>query len=158
MKGTTFEIALRSNQLPDTIDELVPMMFAGQAAVRFMSAKLKAVSDKSVPDPLGILEKQRQKTLDDGQCMGEMLLKVMGRIGELSKEMKPEPGPGRGIKRLPGERGAFSYGTKKAKALGLKSRRQLQEAQMIANNPKLVDAAIKEARDRPRRYATKLRA
>jgi hypothetical protein len=86
----TFEIALKTKQLPDKIEELVPMMFAGQAAVRFMTAKLKAVSDKNVPDPLGLLEEQRQKTVEDGQSMGEMLLNVMGRIGKLSEKIPQE--------------------------------------------------------------------
>ena len=141
----TFEIALKTKQLPEKIEELVPMMFAGQAAVRFMSAKLKAVSDKNVPDPFGVLEEQRQKTVEDGQAMGEMLLVVMGRIGELSESIPNEKpkvissGPA-SIKTAP------SGNPLKYKKLGFKNEHQLKQAQFINNHPDLVKETIAECR------------
>jgi hypothetical protein len=136
----TFEIALKTKQLPDKIEELVPMMFAGQAAVRFMSAKLKAVSDKNVPDPLGLLEEQRKKTVEDGQAMGEMLLRVMGRIGELSTAT-PQEWRGRNTSR------EKITGKIKYKKLGMNSKRQLEQAQFINNHPELVEETIEECKN-----------
>ena len=138
----TFEIALRTKQLPEKIEELVPMMFAGQAAVRFMSAKLKAVSDKNVPDPFGVLEEQRQKTVEDGQAMGEMLLAVMGRIGELSKPLAHKrvmPGPSSPIKE------ELAKDKTKVEKLNV-TRKQLDHAQFINNHPDLVKETIAECK------------
>lgn len=137
----SFEIALRTKQLPDKIEELVPMMFAGQAAVRFMTAKLKAVSDKNVSDPLGILEEQRQKTVEDGQCMGEMLLRVMGRIGELSKDIPVEMG-----ENEKAASGKSPIKADKHAKMGLKNYDQLRQAQFINNHPDLVKETIAECR------------
>lgn len=139
----TFEIALKTKQLPDKIEDLVPMMFAGQAAVRFMSAKLKAVSDKNVPDPLGILEEQRQKTVEDGQAMGEMLLRVMGRIGELSEKIDKRVVTPRMNSSRKNE--IMSQPAKHEK-LGLKTPKQLSQAQFISNHPDLVDETIAECK------------
>jgi len=145
----TFEIALKTKQLPDKIEDLVPMMFAGQAAVRFMAAKLKAVSDKNISDPMGLLEEQRQKTVEDGQAMGEMLLAVMGRIGELSKKTdgqkvrvvgRSDRSSGYAVEEIQRD------GKLKFENLGLKSKQQLKQAQFINNNPKLVKETIAECR------------
>lgn len=148
----TFEIALRSGDLPERIEDLVPMMFAGQAAVKFMNAKLKLVNELSTQDPLGLLEKQRRKTVEDGQNVGEMLIKIMGRIGELADKVHvrdvmkfsrdaaskgaPIPKSGRGA----------ADGRAKAAMLNLKNRHQLETARLIHKNPGLVAEAIKEAK------------
>ncbi|MFA5424577.1 MAG: hypothetical protein WC374_12055, partial [Phycisphaerae bacterium] len=137
----SFEIALKTNQLPDKIEDLVPMMFAGQAAVRFMAAKLKAVSDKNVPDPLGLLEEQRKKTVEDGQSMGEMLLTVMGRIGELS----PDVNGALHVHKRHQKADDDKYRPKYEK-LGLKSKDQLKQAQFISNHPDLVKETIAECK------------
>jgi hypothetical protein len=142
----TFEIALKTKQLPDKIEDLVPMMFAGQAAVRFMAAKLKAVSDKNISDPMGLLEEQRQKTVEDGQAIGEMLLAVMGRIGKLSENVgpaKPTILRGIGTGRSTHQK---SQEPLKYQKLGLKSRGQLKQAQFINRNPDLVKETIAECR------------
>jgi hypothetical protein len=136
----TFEVALKTGNLPDKIEELVPMMFAGQAAVKFMSAKLKIVSDKNLSDPMGILDKQRKQTVEDGQCMGEMLLRIMSRIGEIS-ETVPQERANQYMQMV----GKKAPPTKHEK-LGLASKTQLRQAQFIKNHPDLVDETIKECK------------
>jgi len=141
----SFEIALKSKQLPDKIEELVPMMFAGQAAVKFMAAKLKLVSDKNLSDPLGKLDKQRKSTVEDGQAMGEMLLQIMGRIGELSE--KVENAKGEFSSSGPGTITATKTKDKyKHEKVGLKSKNQLKQAQFIKNHPDLVKETIADCK------------
>ena len=138
----SFELALKTKQLPDKIEELVPMMFAGQAAVKFMAVKLQLINEKSLPDPLGRLGEQRRKTVEDGQCMGEMLLDVMARIGELSKDIV-------GAKRVKIEhRHSVNEDVlvPKYKKLGMKERYQLDQAQFINNHPELVKETIEECK------------
>jgi len=143
----TFEVALRTGTLPDKIEELVPMMFAGQAAVKFMSAKLKLVSDKNLNDPMGILDEQRKRTVEDGQCMGEMLLKVMGKIGEMSEGISQGRGELIHVKGKAGGSGSKpSTSPAKHEKLGLKDRKQLKQAQFIKNHPDLVEKTIRECK------------
>lgn len=144
----TFEIALRSGDLPERIEDLVPMMFAGQAAVKFMNAKLKLVNELSTQDPLGLLEKQRRKTVEDGQNVGEMLIKIMGRIGELAdkiplKESRGYSNTHEGRKAK--ANGGYGQSVRHA-MVGLKDKNQLKAAQLIHKNPGLVAEAIKEAK------------
>jgi len=146
----SFEVALRTKQLPEKIEELIPMMFAGQAAVKFMAAKLKAVSDKNLDDPLGILEQQRKNTVEDGQCMGEMLLRVMGRIGELSETI-PNEQRGKYIpvdtKRAISNEGKGRGAPIKAAKMVFKDVLQLKQAQFIKNHPDIVDRTIAECKE-----------
>jgi hypothetical protein len=139
----TFEVALRTKQLPEKIEDLVPMMFAGQAAVRFMAAKLKAVSDKNLKDPLGTLEEQRKKTVEDGQCMGELLLAVMGKIGELSEGIPDKKGYFYNPKSPTGK---SPIKVNKHTEIGLKNDRQLKQAQFIKNHPDIVKETIAECK------------
>lgn len=147
----TFEIALRSGDLPERIEDLVPMMFAGQAAVKFMNAKLKLVNELSTQDPLGLLEKQRRKTVEDGQNVGEMLIKIMGRIGELADKMphsevvKAGQAAKKDSRETMSSRGKTTQ-FRKAQMLGFKNDQHLKAAQLIHKNPGLVAEAIKEAK------------
>lgn len=149
----TFEIALRSGTLPDRIEDLVPMMFAGQAAVKFMNAKLKLVTELSTQDPLGLLEEQRKKTVEDGQNVGEMLIKIMGRIGELAekipqKDARKYSNTSEG--KIAKSKGGFGHNAKHG-MLGLKDHNQLKAAQLIHRESKkpgggIVGDMIKEAK------------
>lgn len=149
----TFEIALRTNQLPEKIEELVPMMFAGNAAVKFIDEKLKLIDYETTKNPSDLLEEQRKQTIKDGQAMGEMLIKIMGRIGKLAEEM-PRESPkksisNQGLQFSNGKRHKDDnrYGYDKAAKLGLKNRKQLTAAKTIHRNPDVVKETIKKAKE-----------
>ena len=69
--------------MPETLDNLAPMNFIGEAAVEIIRAKIKMMAQ------LQLTEEQRKATLRDGQDAGEMLLDIEARIGELAMK---EPG------------------------------------------------------------------
>jgi hypothetical protein len=134
----TFELAVKTKQLPSKIEDLVPMSFLGKAAVSFYKEKLKLFD--ALGDRMNLSEEQRKITLKDGQEAGIMLLEIEGKIGELSKEIPQE--------RVGGvERHAHLKSGKppKHEKLGLKVREQLTRKQMIANYPKEKEEVIKEA-------------
>jgi hypothetical protein len=75
-----FKLIKTQGGLPTKIDDLVPISFIGQAAVKFYQTKIKLM------DQLGMTEAQRKATLRDGQDAGEMLLDIEARIGELAEQ------------------------------------------------------------------------
>ena len=74
-----FDIIKAKGMLPTKIDELVPLMFIGDSAVKFFNEKL------SLMDKLG-LDEQRKATLADGQDAGDMLLDIEVMIGKAAKD------------------------------------------------------------------------
>jgi hypothetical protein len=95
-----FDLVVKGNMLPTTIDKLVPLSFIGSAAVKFYQAKVKLMNQ------LGMSEAQRKATLADGQDAGEMLLDIEARIGELIEsvpEREKKAAAGRGERSLPVE-------------------------------------------------------
>lgn len=149
----TFEIALRTNQLPEKIEELVPMMFAGNAAVKFIDEKLKLIDYETTKNPSDLLEEQRKQTIKDGQAMGEMLIKIMDRIGELSyqaerrKETKPRRKSRKDVSQKEISKELNDGAREKAKLFGLKSRQQLHAARVIHKNPDVVAHTVKKAKE-----------
>ena len=122
-----FELVVKENLLPETIDELVPLSFIGQAAVSFYRTQLKVMKD------LNMTEAQRKVTLRDGQDAGELLLDIEKRVGELAyKEPRVPP---KGGKKEP----------RKPERLGLK-RKRMESAQAIAGHPDVVEKVKKQAR------------
>ena len=128
-----FDLVVKGNMLPTTIDKLVPLSFIGSAAVKFYQAKVKLMNQ------LGMSEAQRKATLADGQDAGEMLLNIEARIGELYESLPAKPGV-----RGPDSRAGGKTATiEKAGIDQFKAMR----AQTIHRNPAAVAAIIKEARE-----------
>jgi hypothetical protein len=135
-----FKLVKSQGGLPTTIDDLVPISFIGQAAVKFYQAKIKLM------DQLGMTEAQRKATLRDGQDAGEMLLDIEARIGELAmaeKQVQPKvtsTGPGTIAARPSGQ-------PPKHERLGLPSEKHMRNAQTIHNNPIIVAKIKAQARE-----------
>ena len=122
-----FDLVVKGNMLPTTIDKLVPLSFIGAAAVKFYQAKIKLM------DQLGMKEDQRRATLADGQDAGEMLLNIEASIGGLLRQEVPDRG---------GDARHAAVSTS-----GVKSKDHREAARTIARNPAAVAAVIKEARE-----------
>lgn len=135
----SFELALKTKQLPTKIDELVPLSFIGATAVKFYKDKIKLF------DNLGISEDQRVKTLKDGQDAGILLLEIERRIGELLPEDSNKERDKK-RSRLP-QGNARQYGTGvKGLPDGIDSIKA-SKARQIKNHPKEVEETIQEAID-----------
>jgi len=131
-----FKIITQNRLLPATSEELVPMSFIGQAAVRFYQTKIKLM------DQLGMTEAQRKATLRDGQDAGEMLLDIEARIGELAeKEL-----PARSIAGGKGGGSSPSGEPPKYERLGM-TRKKLEHARTIKDNPEIVAKIKAQARE-----------
>ena len=128
-----FDLAVRSNQLPENIADLVPLSFIGQKAVNFYRQKIELI------DKLDMSQEQRAITLRDGQDAGKMLLRIEARIGELL------PKQGEHLKTYPREKGRTvrpSITTQEGLSM---SQRQKEAASAIARNPKIVTEVEREA-------------
>lgn len=139
----TFELAVRQGALPSTIEELVPLSFMGQAAVKAYTAKIKAMKE------LGIAEEQRAATLADGQDAGEMLIRIEARIGELARKMPQEhkAGPGQGGKKqIKGKPNAVSNSKEKHEKIGI-TKSRMHTAETISDHPEAIEEAIAKARE-----------
>ena len=126
-----FNLVKRNNLLPTKLEDLQPLSFIGQAAVKFYRDKIKLM------DQLKMTEGQRRATLKDGQQAGEMLLDIETRIGELAmKEPKAEAKfsklpDGRVLKNAP------SGKPPKYERLNM-TEKKMQQAQQIAKHPNIV--------------------
>ena len=140
----SFELAVRSKNLPTKIDDLVPLSFIGASAVKFYKEKIKLC------DSLKMTEEQRSRTLKDGQDAGICLLEIQKRIAEISETI-PKEYANHGVNKY----NKSKYGTaelpikragrQKYEKIGLKNKKQLEVANAIKNNPKIVNEAIEEA-------------
>lgn len=140
----TFEIALRSNQMPSKIEELVPMSFIGNEAISFFRSKLRLM--KTLPTT----SEQRDKILDDGQKAGIMLIEIERRIGELAKKLMKSK-----IRVFPYMNPALSEiatGKKKrieiAKQFGFKNKCDLDRCMIIAGHKKETRLIITRAKSK----------
>ena len=133
-----FQLVKKNNLLPTTVDDLVPLSFIGQSAVTFYRQKIKLM------DQLKMTEAQRKATLSDGQDAGEMLLDIETRIGEIaSKEERAAVPVHRGEDgRL---RSKPSGKPLKHERLGM-AEKKMQQAQKIAQNPKIVEKVKAQAK------------
>ncbi|MFA5397606.1 MAG: hypothetical protein WC346_16470 [Methanogenium sp.] len=145
----TFELAVRQGALPETIEELVPLSFMGEAAVKVYTAKIKAMK------ALNIAEEQRAATLADGQDAGEMLIRIEARIGELCKSIESKKGLGAGRhkknqdlqERLisdPPDKSSTKKAKLKEKKINLTRARN---AEIISDHPEAIEEAIARARE-----------
>lgn len=139
-----FEIIKRQKMLPGKMEELVPISFIGQTAVKWYRDKIKLMKQ------LNMTEEQRKSTLKDGQDAGEMLLDIENRIGELaySEPRETHKGIPQDQRNLQGKGG-------KHERLGLK-KKQMHISQTIHKNPKIVEkvkAQAKENEDIPTKTA-----
>lgn len=111
------------NLLAHPLKELIPISFVGTATVAAYRSLIGKLAD------LPMTQKQKEKTLADGQGAGKMLLAIEARIGELlPDDARNLPGRG-GIKKLP-ENVTF---------------RNAYKARQIARNPEAVEEVIYEA-------------
>jgi len=135
----SFEIALKTNELPTKYEDLVPLSFIGDKGVKFYIEKVKLLKD------LGIMNEQLDLTLKDGQQAGECQLEILKRIGfasetiSISDAQKHSQNPHYNKPRV------TSRGHAKANLMGLKNTAQLKNAQAIKNHPGEVQEVIKEA-------------
>ena len=127
----SFEVALKSKQLPTKIGDLVPLSFIGNEAVKYYQSKIRLF------DNLGISEEQRDRTLKDGQDAGIMLLDIESQIGKLLNEL-PKTKTGR---TKDGELQKVGYDGK-----GTKSR-EAYNAKIISSHPDEVKDVISEAKE-----------
>jgi len=132
-----FKLVVQNRLLPAEIDDLVPMSFIGQAAVRFYQTKIKLM------DQLGMTEVQRKATLRDGQDAGDMLLEIEARIGELlpSREDAQKAARATGSHRM-----AIPKGTAKILPEGITHKKAYQ-ARTIKDNPEVVAKIKAQARE-----------
>jgi len=72
-----FQLVKANHLLPAKLEELIPLSFIGTAAVQFYKARIKMMGQ------LKVAEEQSKQTIKDGQDIGEMLLDIEARIGEL---------------------------------------------------------------------------
>lgn len=120
--------------LQKPIEELVPISFVGNAAVQAYRALVSKLAD------LPMTEKQKKKTLADGQDAGKMLLAIEARIGELlpNEEEAERIGRSLGGKVRHGQQGIRAYPAEITKH-GARS------ARIIARHPRTVAEIIQEA-------------
>jgi hypothetical protein len=148
MKGeqamNMFNLVVKNNLLPTKIEDLAPLSFIGNQAVKFYRETIKNF------DNLRMSEKQRKAVLEDGQNAGNMLLDVELQIGELAvkeKRAKPKIDP-----RSAGRNGNLLRGgvkpsgkPPKHERLRLKEK-HMQDAQALFNAH---EEAIKEGWESP---------
>ena len=132
-----FELIVKEGMLPATIEELMPLSFIGNAAVKFYQEKINLM------DKLDMAEDQKRATLHDGQDAGRMLLEIEGKIGKLQNTIPKKNGDitKRGTER---KQEQLEYGS--LKKMGL-SNKNAFNARQINNNPEAVAAVIKEAEE-----------
>lgn len=73
----TFEIAMTSGNVPEKVEELVPFIFAGEAAVRWAKGTLRAIKSAEMAN------EEHEALLKEGQRIGEIVLDAYVRLGEL---------------------------------------------------------------------------
>lgn len=139
----TFELAVKQGALPEKIEELVPLSFMGQLAVKAYTAKIKAMKE------LGIAEEQRAATLADGQDAGEMLIRIEAKIGELARKIPQETNKGanqyKNSSRSP-KKDASTNPKPKSEKLGI-SKERMHRAETISDHPEAIEEAIARARE-----------
>ena len=125
----SFEIALRTKQLPAKIEELVPISFIGTEAVKFYQSKLRLINT------LELSEEQKQKTLKDGQDAGILLLEIEAKIGGFLRSKIPDD-----------DHTQIRFHDEPDKSImnGMKRKHRLN-SRTISRNPEIVKETIKEA-------------
>lgn len=151
----TFEIALKSKQLPTKIEEILPLRAMGNVYLAFCKAKIKELDKLRANGntdirKIKLLTKQKNETLADAQDAGEILLDWETEIGKISVNIEKEES--RSIVTKRGEHGRILESKQipiekqKYEKMGLESRKELSQAQFIKNHPKEVEEVKKESR------------
>ena len=126
-----FSLIKKNNLLPTKLEDLQPLSFIGQAAVKFYRDKIKLM------DQLKMTEDQRKATLKDGQQAGEMLLDIETRIGEIA--MKETRILGKPESSQPGRLSGSKPSGKPPKHERLNmNEKKMRQAQQIAKHPNIV--------------------
>jgi len=132
------DLVLATERLPDRIEDLLPLRFIGEKAVRFYKDKVDLI------DKLEMSKEQRDETLLDGQDAGKALLMIEGKIGELytktpaaypATRQKEQLDPGVGS--IKGRRRTFED-----QGIG---RADAWRAKEIHKHPEVVEEVIQEA-------------
>lgn len=129
------EIALRKETLPTKIEELLPLRFIGEKAVRFYKDKVDLI------DKLELSNEQRQATLADGQDAGKALLMIETKIGQLLP-------PAEEMQKLLGakKKDLSSYKDIRVLPKGI-DYNTAQRARKIAAHPQEVEEVLMEAEE-----------
>ena len=134
------DLVLATERLPDTVEQLLPLRFIGEKAVRFYKDKVDLI------DKLKLGKDQRDETLRDGQDAGKALLMIEGKIGELySKIPKVAGGDMRPESR--NSRPENSKGKMETIEDQGIDRGDAWRAQRIHEHPEVVEEVIREAEE-----------
>ena len=138
-----FELARANNLLPEKIEDLLPLQFIGDAAVKFCMDKVKLI-DKLNDDKL---KEQRKLAIKDGQNAGEWLLGVEVEVGKACKK-EPRLPKYHGRKTISKDSEVVTVGKPpKYERLGMKNHHAVSQAQQVADNPKVVEKIIAQAKE-----------
>jgi len=144
-----FNLVKAKKMLPTKLDELVPLSFIGELAVKFAKEKFDLM------EKLNMADAQRKATLKDGQGAGELLLTIEGRIGDIAS--KEPDAKGIPVKAKGGALTGMKPSGKKPKHERLKmNRHRMQQSQQISKHPEIVEkvkAQAKENEDIPTKTA-----
>lgn len=120
-------VTIYEQNMPATVEELVPYVLIGEEKIKAYRAKLAAVRK------LNLSLEIEKAALTDAQRMGEAVIMAKARVGELLKENPP------GLTR------DKSGKIKQNKLPDGISQQSSHQAQTIAKNPDIVERAIEQA-------------
>lgn len=138
-----YELARAKKALPSKIEDLIPLCYVGEAAVKFYRTKIQALKD------LRTANAQVDATYQDALDAAVLLFHIYEKLGNLVDQHTAsfvESGRAGG-KGVPAENTLFSSISKLAKANNV-GRKRLEDAKAIAMNPQYIATVVEEARKR----------
>jgi len=138
-----YELARAKKALPTRIEDLIPLCYVGEAAVKFYRTKIQTLKD------LRTANAQVDATYQDALDAAVLLFHIYEKLGNLVDEHTASPfESGRaGGKGVPAENTLFLSISKLAKTNNV-SRKRLEDAKTIAMNPQYIATVVEEARKR----------
>lgn len=131
-------IAVSSNNLPGTLEDLSKFVLVGREQLVAVRAAIRAI------DKVGVAQEVRKQKLKEGQEIAEAVLDAEVRIGELMRNTEKSVG-GRPSKTNPTDGESFSK-KKVAESIGLDPK-HLNRFETLAAHPEAVARAKAEARE-----------
>jgi DNA N-6-adenine-methyltransferase (Dam) len=117
-----------SEQLPSTIEALNDYVLLSKEKINAFKVVLKSLDRQGAQDVF-------ERTLEEGQILGENVLYAEARLGELLEKIPK-------AYRVDGS----TQGTIKTLPEGI-DKKQSHQAQVLARNPEIIEEVIKEARE-----------
>lgn len=142
----TQDIALKTQTLPDTVEDLHKFILVSREMLQAHMAKLRAI------DKVNLARSAHDAALADAQNLGEVVLRAEAKLGEILKTMELSQG-GRPAKTGSPEGTSLqkakpkSSRGKKLKEMGI-SKKQSHHAQALATHPHAIDQAIEQAKQK----------